>query len=245
MKPTQSTVLIYDDISRLVAAIPQLSIYSHPHTKRIISSESLQLLILISYFCALRITETLKLTKSDFNLEKKELHSYSLGKFSPNITTIPPILIEKLEKYLSKLNENDPLFKITRQTVWTHFKDAGKLATLNLFTSQKRRDIEGVFTRLLRQSYEIFMRQENANKNLIDLKLRNRSQSNYDNYNINDLKRWEETISYNKHYGAVVFIDALGTKGSWQLTKHNPIFQNWEKLTFDIKSLFKNKEKKH
>ncbi len=161
----------------------------------------MQLFFKILYYCALRVSEVINLEKDDINLERNILRVRRAKTGKNQKTSIPKPLVYALEELL-KLCPNK-LFDITRQTVWTYGKKAGKLAGLNIFEDQEKREIEGVWTHLFRKSYAKMMYEAGASVVLIDVKLRHSHKSpsmadstfTYIKPDINALIEWE-----NKHF---------------------------------------------
>ncbi len=162
--------------------------------------EDFVLLFRITYFCALRISETLNLEFSDFNLDKKILviRNAKTSKGKPQKTTIPPPLIIELSKHLEFIgHDKRKLFNCTRQTVWKYAKAAGLAAGLNFGEEQKLRSIEGLWTHAFRKGYSKFMQSNGASRELRMLKLRHSftdAQDAYDVTDLNSLIAWENKI---------------------------------------------------
>ena len=179
---------------KFLAAIPKLS-YFNKGKKPPMSAAQFQLLFRITYFCALRISETLKLTASNFHLDKKilVLENSKTGKGRPQKTTIPPPLTAQL----SKLSSDELIFSCTRQTVWKYAKAAGEAAGLNFGEEQKIRSINGIWTHAFRKGYSKFMQSNGASRELRMLKLRHSfkdAQDAYDVTDLNSLIAWEKRI---------------------------------------------------
>ena len=166
--------------------------------------EDFILLFRITYFCALRISETLNLTAGDFHLDKKILilkntktgKNKKTGKYTIQKTTIPPPLIAFLEAY-RHFKPDEKLFSCTRQTVWKYAKVAGRAAGLNFGEEQKVRSIEGLWTHAFRKGYSKFMQTNGASRELRMLKLRHSftdAQDAYDVTDLNSLIAWEKKV---------------------------------------------------
>lgn len=151
----------------------------------------------IEYCEALRVTEMLNLIKSDFDLNHRILtvRNPKTAKGKVQKTTIPPFQINSLEKFLDQYSDNDRLFPTTRMTVWKYYRNAGRLAGLNIFESQDQRDINNVWTHMLRKSWSKLMENLGAKESLIARKLRHSPRSvtqRYTKVDINALLDWEE-----------------------------------------------------
>jgi len=214
-----------EDFNKFLKAIPQISAYTKKTKRPPLTASSFQLLFKITYYCALRINETLKLRKADFDLENKILKFDISGgrKNVPQETTIPPNLIKELENYLKNLKPENKLFNTTRQTVWKYSKNAATLAQLQLL--EKIGNVK--FAVLFRHSRKAQMIKDGADEDLADLKLRTKSPRGYRKYNIEDLKKWETKLEFLPSYGVVVIGDVLGTKGIWREKDPSEVIGNW------------------
>jgi integrase len=79
--------------------------------------------------------------------------------------------------------------------MWKYYRNAGRLAGLNIFESQDQRNISNVWTHLLRKSCAKRMEDLGAKESLIARKLRHSSGSvtqRYTKVDINALLDWEE-----------------------------------------------------
>ena len=164
------------------------------HSRNFLKPLDFQYIFKITYYCALRISETLNLTVEDFNLDKKILYlrKTKTGKGKIQKTTIPAPLVEELKAYLDK--KQGGLFPVTRQTIWVLSKAAGIKAKLSIGEEQKIRSIDGIWTHLFRKSYSKFMRDMGASREIRQCKLRHSfkdSQDTYDAVDINTVKAWE------------------------------------------------------
>ena len=180
----------------------------------------------IQYFCALRISEVLTLRRDDFDLknriltlsntktgfkkckcstwEKKKLVTSNdscvkcegLGKYRiKQYTTIPRPLIIEIGEHLKSMKQNVLLFNFNRITAWKSYKQAGK--DLEIREQQEERNIEGIWTHLLRSSYIKFMRENGASIELCAAKLRHKERTAVDHYLRVDLQAvitWEAKI---------------------------------------------------
>lgn len=87
-------------------------------------------------------------------------------------TTILPYDVEPLERFLEKHSKDEPLFPVSRQTMWNYYKDTSRLADLNIFEAKDTIDIEGAWTHLLRSSCAKMYEDLGAKPSLISKKMR-------------------------------------------------------------------------
>ena len=194
----KNTTLSTEDFALFLDAIPRLNSYKLTHIIPTMKPEDFQFLFILTYFCALRASEVINLKKSDFDFENKLL---TIRKKEKNeITTILPNLSGELHNKLKKINDDDYLFvtqksgqKLKRQAVWIYAKNAGKLSGIKLFKITKEKNLEGMLPSLFRNSYERYMLKQEADPDLVLLKLRNHSDNNYGGNNLDDLKQWEKS----------------------------------------------------
>ena len=180
----------------------------------------------IQYFCALRISEVLTLRRDDFDLKnriltlsntktgfkkckcstwgKKKLVTSNdscvkckgLGKYRiKQYTTIPRPLIIAISEHLRSMKQNNLIFNFNRITAWKYYKQAGR--HLEIREQQEERNIEGIWTHLLRSSYIKFMRENGASVELCAAKLRHKERTAVDHYLRVDLQAvitWEAKI---------------------------------------------------
>lgn len=150
----------------------------------------------IQYCSGLRVSEVLNLTKSDFDLVHRILiiRTAKTGKGKIQKTTILPYQVEKLIKFLDRFRNDEKIFPTTRQTIWKYYRNAGRLAGLNIFESQNQRDIANVWTHLLRKSCSKRMQGLGASRELRMRKLRHSFRDAHDAYDVVDLNTlldWE------------------------------------------------------
>ncbi len=186
--------------NKFLDAIPKIENFK-PGKKAPMDSSKFILLFQITYFCALRISETLNLTKEDLQLGKRIciIRNAKTGQGKPQKTTIPPPLITLLDWNEAKPQEK--LFNCTRQTVWKYAKLAGKLAMLEIAEEQKERSIEGIWTHIFRKSYSKWMQSKGASRELRMAKLRHAFKDAHDAYDavdLNTLKAWENEAFSNE-----------------------------------------------
>jgi integrase len=143
-----------------------------------------------------RITETLNHIPEDFDFEHRiaKIWNAKTGKGKYQKTTIPPYLVETLRRYIKRFSPSDRIWDINRQNAWRYYKDAGRMAGLNVFEENELHDVEGVFTHLFRKSCSKRMQELGASRELRMLKLRHSMKDAHDAYDkvdINALLKWE------------------------------------------------------
>jgi integrase len=173
------------------------------------NADAFLLLFELQYDTGMRISEVLNLRKQDINLERRivTIQKAKTGKGRPQKTTITPYMALRLKRHLSLRQDNEKLFIADRQAVWRIGKDAGRLAGLPIFESQKIKDVEGIWTHLFRKSCSKRMQDLGASRELRMLKLRHSDRDAHDAYDrvdINALLKWEaqhaEQLVFNHPY---------------------------------------------
>lgn len=147
------------------------------------------------YGCALRVGELPNLSRRNFNLNLRLLTLDTAKTGYNQKTTILPYDIDMLERHFANYSKDEPVFPTSRMTLWRYAKDAGLMAGLNIMEIQKGRNIEGVWTHLLRKSCSKRMREYGADRELRMLKLRHvfkDAHDAYDNYDFNALLEFED-----------------------------------------------------
>ena len=150
----------------------------------------------LQYGSGLRITELLNLRKCDLDLNHRILSiiDAKTGKGKVQKTTILPYQVNSLEKFLEQYSDKDILFPTTRMTMWKYYRNAGRLAGLNIFEAQNERNISNVWTHLLRKSCSKRMQRLGASRELRMRKLRHSFRDAHDAYDVVDLNTlldWE------------------------------------------------------
>jgi len=203
----------FEELNKILAIIPKMSPFKS--WRATLNAEETQLLFKLIYFCALRNSEIINLKKSDFDLENKLLQ-ISRARKTEN-TTIPPNLIGELKTYLKDKQDDEYIFlsrrngrRLTRQIIWTYFKEAGKLSNLELFKAREKRNVDEMITQFFRESHKQYMLREGADPNLVDLKIRKFSHTNYGNYTLKDLKKWEKL-----HYKEILSEEDIQRNLEW------------------------------
>jgi len=193
----QTNYLDPESFDKFIQVIPKLNNYIY-NFRYALNPAKMQLFFKILYYCALRVSEVIQLTKEDINLERRILRVRRAKTGNNQKTSIPQPLMTAFEAELALCPEK--LFDISRQTVWSYGKKAGKLADLDIFEDQDKREINGVWTHLFRKSYAKMMYNAGANVVLIDVKLRHSHKSpsmadstfTYIKPDINALIEWED-----------------------------------------------------
>ncbi|MDO9333184.1 MAG: tyrosine-type recombinase/integrase [Dehalococcoidales bacterium] len=93
--------------------------------RRMRDGERNELLILVTFQCALRISETLQITKQRRQIIDGKHRLFILGKGNkPRIISIPEVLSYRLGDYIGRhnLGDTERLFPITRQRAWRIIK---------------------------------------------------------------------------------------------------------------------------
>ncbi len=206
MDQKDQTFLTPEDINRFLNAVPKS--YQDKRGQKALNVKQFQLLYKISYYCALKISETLNLEKSDFDLENRTLKVHS-GMKGDRETTIPPVLIGELRSYLEN-SADETLFNISRSGVWGSAKKVLKTAGLQIFKQTTRREGTGIFLAVFRRSYQTQMFRDGANEYLVNLKLRIPSEFGYGGYSLEDLKEWEK-----KHYKEFLYEEERSDHLHW------------------------------
>lgn len=121
-----------------------------------------------------------------------------LGKYRiKQYTTIPRPLIVLISNHLKSLKQNKRLFNFNRTTAWKEYKKAGNTMNLDIREQQSERNIEGIWTHLLRSSYVKFMRENGASVEICAAKLRHKEKNAIDHYlrvDLQSVKIWEAKI---------------------------------------------------
>jgi len=196
MSKKDTDALSLQEFNKFLNAIPRLPIYQGSNKSRApLTPPQFQLLFKMMYYCALGITEVMKLTKKDIDLKNRFITLPKTRSRKINQTTIPPILITELSSYLNTIKDDNLFPNQYRQTAWNYGKKAGRLAGLDVVRAGTLGSIDGVYTYLFRHSYGFQMLRDGAPKHLVDLKMRARSPHNYGGHTLDDLKDWEKTHS--------------------------------------------------
>ena len=142
------------------------------------------------YSTAERIGETLKTTKQDIDFDHRivTIKNPKTNKGGVQKTTILPYDVKPFERFTNKFSDNELLFPITRSTAWRYYKNASKLAGLNIFEAKDEISINGAWTHLLRSSCAKMFEESGAKYSIIQRKLRHRPSGVTDRYTKADLQ---------------------------------------------------------
>jgi len=195
----------YLDLERLEKfsqAIPKLDCYTKGFQRPALRSSELILFYKILFYCALRVSEGLRLTKEDFNLQSRVLYikNAKTGKGKTQKTTIAPPLLEDLKWFLNSRKDGEILFPMCRDTALRYAKEAGYKAELNIIDELEQKTIHGIYTHIFRKSYAKFMENKGANPSYIMIKGRWKPSAMYQVYtkpSIMALVEWEDKIFEN------------------------------------------------
>lgn len=138
----QQNYISPDEFKLILNGIPDLHI-------RKWKDEQVQMLFKISYFCALRISETIKLRKEDFDFDTL---SVWLGKTKTkhgDSATIPEKFAIELKIYLN-MQEKEELFAgMNRFIVWKWTKRLGETLDIIAWTTPQSKSFEKTKTHIL------------------------------------------------------------------------------------------------
>lgn len=208
----------YSFYNKFLFWIPRLDVFHCRLGRPPMSANDFITAFRVDYECGLRIGELANLEKRDFNLNTKLLTirepktGHRKGKMRsdgtfikemiPQVTTILPYSIDRIEKHLLNYSSHDKVFPASRMTFWRYAKRVGLLAGLNIFEMQKQKTIDGLWTHAFRKACSKRMRDYGADRELRMLKLRHAfkdAHDAYDNYDIYSLLEWEErTFNFGK-----------------------------------------------
>ncbi|MDE1765562.1 MAG: hypothetical protein KGI27_04700 [Thaumarchaeota archaeon] len=238
----ETDLLTPDQFEKFIISIPQITVIEH--NRKIhkadwpISSKEFQMLFKMTYYCALGISETLKLHKSDIDLTRKIVSiRKSVGVHEE--TSIPPIFIDELEEYLK--SHEKKLFQTTRGSAWNYAIAAAKIAGLNLREERKVKDVRKISLLIFKKSWGRRMQKDDASDKLIAIKLRKKSQlsDKWPIYDIKELIDWEEKKYPSKKKGLVILLDALGIKGIWKGNSPTDVQHDWNTVITNCRSMVK------
>ena len=209
--------MTYQDFQKFLEVMPKIDSFTKTTAKPPMSVEKFVLMFKMMFYCGLRPEECSNLRKSDIDLDNRIL-LVKKSKFSQRErTTISPNLIGPLKDHINNLSNNDFLFTskfsrkpLHRATTWNYAKKTGKVAGLKVFKPSKKKDVEGITLLDFRDSLEQYMKEHKVDKNLVDLKLRRKTDNNYGNKTDEDLKKWES-----KHYPRFFSEDEIKKHVNW------------------------------
>jgi len=224
--------MTYQDFQEFLEAIPKIDSFTKTTAKPPMSVEKFVLMYNMMFYCGLRPDECSMLRKSNIDLDNRVL-LVKKSKFSHRErTTIPPNLLGPLKDHINNLSNNDFLFAskytgtpLHRATTWNYAKKTGKFAELKVFKPSKKKDIEGVTLLDFRDSLEQYMKEHKADKNLVDLKLRRKTDNDYGNKTDEDLKKWES-----KHYLRFFSEDEIKKYVNWYSNRMGVYYELSQKV---------------
>lgn len=237
----KSPFLTPEQFENFLLAIPKIT--EVQYTKKAskpdwpLSPEEFQMLYKMTYYCALRITETVDLVASDIDLKNKIVNiRKKVGSYER--TSIPPIIIDELEKYLE--THKKKLFPISRSTPWKYAIAAGKIAGLDFYEEKKIKSIRGMSFLFFKKSWEQQMSKDGAGEKRIAIKMRKKSllTAKWPKHQIRELIEWEERTYPAKKRGVVILLDALGIKGIWKNNSPTDVQRSWNTVIAKCSSLF-------
>lgn len=194
-------------LDKFIEAIPKIHSFTSKTKRPAMKASHFQLFFKILYYCALRVSEGIKLTKADFDIKHRiiRIRNPKTAKGKIQKTTIAPPILDELQSFLGWHKDDDQFFKMHRTTAQYYAKQAGIVAGLNIFDELEKRSIDGMYTHIFRKSYAKFMENRGAKPSLIMLKGRWKPMAVYQTYtkpSIMELLQWEEKVfsqlPYNK-----------------------------------------------
>lgn len=153
----------------------------------------IQMIFKISYHSGLRVNETLKLKKKDFNFNLLEINLGKTKTEERGRASIPQSFAKELKKYLDMKTE-DLLFPITRQTAYVWLMEIGAALNISALTTPQTETREKTKLHVFRKSIAKQMLYKGASLNIIQRKLRHSNISTTSEYlklKLNDVKNWE------------------------------------------------------
>jgi len=142
----QKNYISPDEFKLILNGVPDLHI-------RKWKDEQVQMLFKISYFCALRISETIKLTKQDFDLEGLSVWLGKTKTKKGDSATIPESFAAELKVYLDIQDEQQLFAGMNRSIVWNWTKRLGEMLDIIAWTTPQSKSFEKTKTHIFRKSY--------------------------------------------------------------------------------------------
>ena len=155
-----------------------------------------QMIFKIAYHAGLRINEVLKLSKSSFDFNLLQINLGKTKTKSHDLATFPASFSKELQDYFlnKSISQNDLLFPISRQTVYTWIMQIGLALQIPAWTTPQTESGEKTKTHLFRKSIAKNMLYKKAPLNVIMNKLRHTNlatTSDYLKLNLSDVQTWE------------------------------------------------------
>ncbi len=141
----QKNYISPDEFKLILNGIPELHI-------RKWKDEQAQMLFKISYYCALRISETLKLRKEDFDLKGLSVWLGKTKTKKGDSATIPEFFVYELSVYL-RMQEEELFAGMNRRIVWYWTKRLGEMLNIIAWTTPQAKSFEKTKTHIFRKSY--------------------------------------------------------------------------------------------
>jgi len=142
----QKNYISPDEFKTILNSIPDLHI-------RKWKDSQVQMLFKISYFCALRISETIKLRKEDFDIEKLSVWLGKTKTKKGDSATIPEFFVYELKVYLNMQEEQQLFAGMNRFVVWKWTERLGEMLDITAWTTPQSETFEKTKTHIFRKSY--------------------------------------------------------------------------------------------
>jgi len=217
-----------EDFNRIIDSIPRFRPKEDLGKRFSLDSKQLQLLCKILFYCALQIEEALSLTKSDLNLNRKIITVKT--KLLLSQTTIPPNILHEITEYVKNIENDQRLFIISRQQAYKIIKELGKFAGVEISKVKKDKVLKEITPLSFRQSYRQYMMNQCIDEDLVNLKLRLKSEHRI-GVGINDLLQWEKNF-----YKITYFTEDEIAKFIEEFTQKQSIYQ---KLSDEVKTILR------
>ena len=207
---TSTNYLSPANFKKMIDAVPLVTEYDKSKLlgwskEKVPDPKRIQAAFWVQYCHALRISEVLELRWVDFNFDRNilTLHRTKTGfkkvdgkkVRKAQYTSIPPDLPKWVFNYIENDTlDQDMIFPLNRQLMWSYVKKACKMAKLELGEQQDERYIEGAWTHLIRKSRAKMMIELGASEVMVKVKLRHTFTvtERYTKPDINALIKWEE-----------------------------------------------------
>lgn len=224
---SKSRYFSLEDFNKIIDSIPRYRPQTEESVKNFsINSRQLQLLCKMLFYCGLLIEEALSLTKSDLNLIRRII-TVKTKLLLPQ-TTIPPNILPEITEYIKDIENDQRLFVLSRQQAYKIIKELGTFAGVEVSKVKKGKVLREITPLSFRQSYRQYMMNQCTDEDLVNLKLRLRSE-HLVGVGINDLLQWERNF-----YKIMYFTEDEITKFKEEYTQKQPIYQ---KLSEEVSTI--------